>query len=113
MWFDNYSVFVLIADDNLPEAVFWKQVNRRAKEVGAETIIFFAEPEEFFTAYLIAPATDKQREQRIFIPFKQAFSFILSREGYSTEDNENAEEVDLPLLYIERVKETDLEEDDE
>jgi hypothetical protein len=113
MWYDNYSVFVLIAERGVRESFFWEQVKQRAKEEGAEAIIFFSEPDGFLTAYFVAPATDYQREQRIIIPFKQALSFILSREGFPMKqgDEEGDEVPDLPLLYTERVFAKEEEEE--
>jgi len=103
MWYDNYSVFVLIAERGVSEDAFAEAVRERAREEGAEVLLFFCEPDGFLTAYFIAPATDCQRQQGVIIPFQQALSFILSREGYSVRDDETEPEVDLPLIYTERV----------
>jgi len=101
MWYDNYSVFVLIAERGVSEDAFAREVRERAREEGAEALLFFCEPDGFLTAYFIAPATDHQRQQGVIIPFQQALSFILSREGYR--DDETEPETDLPLIYTERV----------
>jgi hypothetical protein len=102
MWFDNYSVFVLIAERGVSEDAFAKAVRERAWEVGAETIIFVSDYDGFLTAYLIAPATDEQRSKGIIIPFRDALHFVFGRERFLSK--EDAEEAELPLLYTERVK---------
>jgi hypothetical protein len=99
MRYDNYSVFVLIAERGVSETAFYEAVRERAQEEGAEVLLFFAEPDGFLTAYFVAPATDRQRSAGIIIPFQQALSFILNREGYPVEE----EEIELPLVYTERV----------
>jgi len=101
MRYDNYSVFVLIAERGVSETAFYEAVRERAREEGAEVVLFFAEPDGFLTAYFVAPATDRQRNAGIVIPFKQALQFILNREGYASSDED--EEIDLPLIYTERV----------
>ncbi len=102
MWFDNYSVYVLIAEAGVSEDAFAKAVRERAWEVGAEAIIFVADYDGFLTAYLLAPATDEQRQQGIVITAKEALQFIFGRERFFTK--EETEETDLPLLYREWVK---------
>jgi hypothetical protein len=99
MRYDNYSVFVLIAERGVSERAFYEAVRERAREEGAEVLLFFCEPDGFLTAYFVAPATDHQRKAGFVIPFQQALSFILSREGYLPSD----EDFDLPLVYTERV----------
>ncbi len=111
MWFDNYSVYVLIAGRGVSEDAFAKAVRERAWEVGAETIIFVADYEGFLTAYLLAPATDEQRKQGIVITAKEALQFIFSRERFFTK--EEAEEADLPMLYVEQVNNDEEEETEE
>jgi len=103
MLYDNYSVYVLIAERGVSEDAFAGAVRERAREVGAEALLFFSEPDGFLTAYLVAPATDHQRSAGVFISFKEALQYILSREGYPALQGE--EEIDLPLLYTERIKE--------
>jgi len=101
MRYDNYSVFVLIAERGVSENAFCEVVRERAREAGAEAVLFFDEPDGFLTAYFVAPATDHQRSAGVIIPFKNALQFILNREGYFSSDDE--EEIDLPIVYIERV----------
>jgi hypothetical protein len=103
MWYDNYSVYVLIAERGVSEDAFAKAVRERAWEVGAEVLLFFSDYDGFLTAYLIAPATDYQREQGIIIPFRQALQFIFSRERFPVRE-EGEEEPELPMLYVEKVK---------
>jgi len=106
MWYNNYSVFVIVAEKGVPENAFCEVVRERAREVGAEALLFFDEPDGFLTAYLIAPATEHQRRAGVIIPFQDALRFILSREGYpagEAEDEAGAEEPDLPIVYTERV----------
>jgi hypothetical protein len=103
MWYDNYSVFVLIAERGVSENAFYEAVRERAREEGAEVVLFFAEPDGFLTAYFVAPATDRQRSAGIVITFREALSFILSREGYPVKGDDETEETDLPLVYTERV----------
>jgi hypothetical protein len=105
MWYNNYSVFVLIAEKGVSETAFYEAVRERAREEGAEVVLLFAEPDGFLTAYFVAPATDRQRSAGIVISFQQALSFILSREGYPVREDEEEEEpeTDLPLVYTERV----------
>ena len=101
MRYDNYSVFVLIAERGVSENAFYEAVRERAREAGAEALLFFDEPDGFLTAYFVAPATDHQRSAGVVIPFKDALRFILNREGYASSDEEEA--IDLPIVYIERV----------
>ncbi len=101
MWYDNYSVYVLIAEAGVSEDAFAKAVRERAWDVGAEAIIFVADYDGYKTAYLVAPATDEQRRQGIVITAKEALQFIFGRERFFSK--EEAEEADLPLLYVERV----------
>jgi hypothetical protein len=102
MLYDNYSVYVLIAERGVSEDAFAKAVRERAWEVGAETIIFVADYDGYMTAYLVAPATNDQRSRGIIISFQDALQFIFGRERFLSK--EEAEEADLPLLYTERVK---------
>jgi len=102
MWYDNYSVYVLIAERSVSEDAFAKAVRERAWDVGAEAIIFVADYDGYLTAYLLAPATDEQRQQGVIISAKEALQFIFGRERFFS--REEAEEADLPLLYTERVK---------
>jgi hypothetical protein len=102
MWFDNYSVYVLTADRGVSEDAFSKAVREKAWDVGAETIIFVSDYDGFLTAYLIAPATDEQRSKGIIISFREALQFVFGRERFLPK--EEAEEADLPLLYVEQVK---------
>jgi len=102
MRYDNYSVFVLIGQRGVAEDAFCERVRERGKEVGAEALLFFCEPDGYLTAYLFAPATEEQRSRGFIIPFQQALQWVLSREGYPAEPEED---FDLPLLYIERVSE--------
>ena len=102
MWYDNYSVYVLIAERGVSENAFAKAVRERAWDVGAEAIIFVADYDGYLTAYLVAPATDEQRKQGIIISAKEALQFIFGRERFFSK--EEAEEADLPLFYTERVK---------
>ena len=101
MRYDNYSVFVLIAERGVSENAFCEAVRERAREAGAEALLFFDEPDGFLTAYLIAPATEHQRSAGVIIPFRQVMQFVLGREGYPASEPE--EEVDLPIVYTERV----------
>jgi len=105
MLYDNYSVYVLIADRGVDENAFATAVRERAWDVGAETIIFVADYDGYMTAYLVAPATDQQRKQGIIISFRDALQFIFGRERFLSK--EEAEETDLPLLYTERIKKTE------
>ena len=102
MWYDNYSVYVLIADRGVSEEAFAKAVRERAWDVGAEAVIFVADYDGYLTAYLLAPATDEQRKQGIVISAKEALQFIFGRERFFS--REEAEEADLPMFYTERVK---------
>jgi hypothetical protein len=103
MWYDNYSVYILTAGRDVSEDAFAEAVRKRAWEVGAESIIFVADYDGFLTAYLLAPATDEQRQQGIVIPFREALQFVFGRERFLSK--EEAEEADLPLVYTERVEE--------
>jgi len=102
MLYDNYSVYVLIADRGVSEDAFARAVRERAWEIGAEAIIFIADYDGYCTAYLLAPATDLQRQQGVVISAKEALQFIFGRERFFSK--EEAEEADLPLLYREWVK---------
>jgi len=110
VWYNNYSVFVLVAEKGVPENAFCEVVQERAREMGAEVLLFFSEPDGFLTAYLITPATDHQRSAGVVISFQQALFFILNREGYSTKDDDETEEIDLPIVYTERVALAEKEE---
>jgi hypothetical protein len=103
MQYDNYSVFVLLGQRGVSEDAFCAKVRERGREVGAEALLFFCEPDGYLTAYLFAPATEEQRSRGFIIPFRQALQWVLNREGYPAEAEE--EDFDLPLLYIERVSE--------
>jgi hypothetical protein len=101
MRYDNYSVFVLIGQRGVREDAFCERVRERGRELGAEALLFFSEPDGFLTAYLFTPATEEQRSRGFIIPFRQALSWVFQREGYPVEGEED--DFDLPLVYIERV----------
>jgi hypothetical protein len=105
MRYDNYSVFVLIGQRGVSEDAFCARVRERGREVGAESLLFFSEPDGYLTAYLFAPATEEQRSRGYIIPFRKALQWVFNREGYPAEGEPEEDTFDLPLLYIERVSE--------
>jgi hypothetical protein len=105
MRYDNYSVFVLLGQKGIDEEAFCARVRERGREVGAESLLFFCEPDGYLTAYLFAPATEEQRSRGYIVPFRKALAWVFEREGYPAEREIEEEEFDLPLLYMERVRE--------